>query len=33
MKIFKEYTALLDSKRNQSMADSLPDLYKLLYET
>ena len=33
MKIFKEYTALLDSKRNQSMAESLPDLYKLLYET
>ena len=33
MQIFKEYTELLDKKRNQSMADSLPDLYKLLYET
>jgi sulfatase maturation enzyme AslB (radical SAM superfamily) len=33
MKIFKQYTELLDSKRDQSMADSLPDLYNLLYGT
>jgi hypothetical protein len=30
MEIFKRYTLLLDDKRNQSLADSLPDLYKLL---
>tara|TARA_B110000503_G_scaffold77277_2_gene119120 strand:- start:1763 stop:3022 length:1260 start_codon:yes stop_codon:yes gene_type:complete len=30
MQIFKQYTELLDNKRKQSLADSVPDLYKLL---
>tara|TARA_B100000963_G_scaffold361834_1_gene400131 strand:+ start:3803 stop:5134 length:1332 start_codon:yes stop_codon:yes gene_type:complete len=32
MQIFKEYTELLDSKRNQSFKDSIPDLWSMLNE-
>ena len=30
MQIFKEYTELLDSKRDQSFKDSIPDLWRML---
>ena len=30
MALFKEYTELLDKKRNQSLADAAPDLYRML---
>ena len=30
MKIFKQYTELLDNKRKQSLEASCPDLHKLL---
>jgi hypothetical protein len=30
MQIFKQYTELLDNKREQSLKASCPDLYKLL---
>ena len=32
MQIFKEYTELLDSKRDQSFKDSIPDLWRMLNE-
>ena len=30
MQIFKEYTELLDSKRDQSIKESIPDLWRML---
>ena len=30
MQLFKEYTELLDKKRNQSIEQSAPDLYRML---
>jgi hypothetical protein len=30
MQLFKEYTELLDKKRNQSLKESAPDLYRML---
>ena len=30
MALFKEYTELLDKKRNQSLGDTAPDLYRML---
>ena len=30
MQVFKEYTLLLDSKRDQSIKESIPDLWELL---
>lgn len=32
MQIFKEYTELLDNKRDQSFKDSIPDLWRMLNE-
>lgn len=32
LKIFKQYTELLDKKRNQSMKEFLPELYEMMYE-
>jgi hypothetical protein len=30
MQLFKQYTELLDKKRNQSLEQSAPDLYRML---
>ena len=30
MQLFKEYTELLDKKRNQSLQEAAPDLYRML---